>query len=155
MKNGVVFLIVFVTAIVGYILYFVIGISSTFPPIKEYKFDVSKVDFEQKLINRINDSQGWYFEESDSIKGINSEDCYWASLFFKRNEQHLEYIIKYCGDSHALKNSERCLSLYVIGALDYANKSGGYKLKDKDVENLIEHLDRALLYELVPSCRLH
>ena len=38
------------------------------------------------------------------------------------------------------------------GAFDYNKKSGGYKLSDKDVERLLEILDRTILNELAPAC---
>jgi len=151
MKMIWVIVVVFLIVVVGYILYLGIGMSSTYPAIKEYSFGVNKVSFEQKLSDRINSSNGWSLEKKDSIKG-EDEVCYWASLFYKGNGQDLVYEIKYCLDIKALSGDNACVRLEIVGAFDYNKKSGGYKLSDKDVDKLLEILDRTILKELAPSC---
>jgi len=151
MKMIKVIVIVFLVVFIGYVSYLVIGMSSTYPAIKEYSLGVNKVSFEQKLSDRINSSNGWSLEKKDSIKG-EDEVCYWASLFYKGNGQDLVYEIKYCLDIKALSGDNACVRLEIVGAFDYNKKSGGYKLSDKDVDKLLEILDRTILKELASSC---
>ncbi|MBT1696855.1 hypothetical protein KK083_08230 [Fulvivirgaceae bacterium PWU4] len=138
--------------VVGYMLYFVIGISSTFPSIKEYHFATSQASFEEKLTARINASNGWSLENTDTVKGEKGDACYWASLTYQENGQHLKYDIKYCADGDDSNNDKKCFLLYIVGAFDYVNKSGGYKSSDKDVSELLQVLDRALLTDFAPDC---
>lgn len=141
----------YILYLVGYILYFVIGMSSTFPAIREYHFATSNVSFEDKLTARVNASNGWSLEKTDTIKG-EGEVCYWASLTYQENGQQLKYDIKYCVGGDNSNNNGQCLLLSVVGAFDYVNKSGGYKSSDKDVSELLQVLDRALLTDFAPDC---
>ena len=143
--------VVFLIVVIGYILYLGIGMSSTYPAIKEYSFGVNKVSFEQKLSDRINSSNGWSFQKEDSIQW-EDETCYWARLFYKANGQDLLYTIKYCFDSKTLTGSGECARIEVVNVIDYIKKRDAHELPDKDVEKLLEILDRTILNELVPAC---
>jgi hypothetical protein len=134
-----------------YLLILFIGMSSTFSSIKEYKLATSKINFEEKLAERINAARGWSFEKTDSVKGEKGQVCYWGSLSYNGDGQQLKYDVKYCSDSDSLNADEKCLRLYVVGAFDYVNKSGGYKSSDEDVEELMKILDRTL-GGLAPDC---
>lgn len=138
--------------VLGYMLYFVVGMSSTFPSIKEYHFAASKTSFEEKLTARINASNGWSLENTDTVKGEKGDTCYWASLTYLGNGQQLKYDIQYCVDGDNSNNDEKCLLLYVVGVFDYVKKSGGYKSSDKGVGELLQTLDRALLTDFAPDC---
>lgn len=152
MKLSHLLVIALVIAIVAYMLYFVVGMSSTFPSLREYHFGASKISFEKKLAAKVSASYGWSLENTDTVSGEKGESCYWASLTYQKNGQHLKYDIKYCVDEDSSNNDGKCLSLYVVGAFDYVEKSGGYKSSDKDVGGLLQTLDRALLTELAPVC---
>lgn len=129
---------------VGYLLWFAIGMSSTYPSVKKYSFEANKTSFEKQLANKIDTSEGWALERRDSIKG-EDEACYGASLFYTGNGQEFEYDIKYCFDNPL--NGPRA-RLEVVGAFDHVMKSGGYKLVDRDVEKLMKILDSAIINEL-------
>lgn len=151
MKMIKVIVIAFLIILIGYMLYLVVEMSSTYPGIKKYSFGVNKISLEQKLSDRINSSNGWSLEKKDSITGEN-EVCYWTSLLYEENGRKFEYDIKYCLDLKTSNEDNVCVRLEVVGAFDYINKSGGYKLSDKDVEKLVQILDRAILSELAPAC---
>jgi hypothetical protein len=144
------FLIAFLITIFGYILYLAIGMSSTYPAIKKYKFEISKDSLIKRLDDRINKNLGWSLEKRDSIMGREDEDCFWASLSYQDNEQDIEYRIKFCRPTF-INEGDKCLELYVVGAYDYTNKTGGYK-PTEEVEKLIQFLDSALLNELAKDC---
>lgn len=144
--------IAFLIVSIIYVLYLVIGMSSTYPPIKKYEFGVSQVDFNQKLIDRIRNSEGWSFEQRDSLKEKEGEACYSTSLVYQRNEQHIEYILKYCfGDKRSIGNDE-CTKVAIVSIIDYKKQSNSRKLPAQDVEKLVQILDHALLDRLAPSC---
>jgi hypothetical protein len=144
MKVGSLILIVSAIVIVGYMFYLFIGMSSTYPSIREYDLAISKIDFENKIAERVKTDQGWSFEKTDSVEDDKDETCYWASLSYLEDGRQLMYDIKYCVRSRSLDEEEKCLELYVVGAFDYAKKSGGYKSSDEDVEELMKILDRAI-----------
>lgn len=151
MKMIWIVVVVFLILIVGYILYLGIGMSYTYPSIKEYSFGVNKVSFEEKLANRVSSSNGWSLKKKDSIKG-EDEICYWASLFYKADGQDLVYEIKYCFDSKASTGDSECARIGVIDVIDFNKKSNSRDLPDKDVEKLLEILERTILNELAPAC---
>jgi len=142
--------IVIVGSLVYSLLLFV-GMSSTFSPIKEYHLATTMIEFEQMFVERINTPLDWSFEKTDSVRGEKGEVCYWASLFYNENEQQIKYEVKYCIYPDRSNNNEKCLTLYLVGAFNYLNKSGGYRLSDKDVDQLVKILDRKL-GELSTSC---
>ena len=154
MKMIWVIVIAFLIVIVGYILYLGIAMSSTYPAIKKYSFNVNKISFEEKLAVRIESSNGWSFQRNDSIKW-EDETCYWASLFYKADRQDLVYEIKYCFDSKALTENSECARAELVSIIDYVKKSDSHKLSDKDVEKLLQILDRTILNELAPACSNH
>lgn len=65
-----------VIAIIGYTLYFVIGLSSTFPSLGAYHFAASEISFEKKLAARINASNGWSLENTDTVREEKGDACY-------------------------------------------------------------------------------
>jgi hypothetical protein len=134
----------FLVLFAAYILYVVIGMSSTFPSIKKYSFNLTKDSFERKLIQRADSLNGWSLAKEDSIKG-DEEIWYWASLNYEGNDQQAEYTVKYC-------EKAGCVKLEIVGAFDRVNKSGGYKSSDDDVQKLLEILDRVILNDLAPFC---
>ena len=151
MKIGRIIVVVFLIVFIGYVLYLGIGMSYTYPSIKEYYYDVNKVSFEEKLAVRIDSANGWSLQRKDSIKGKDGVS-YWTSLFYEANGQDLEYTIKYCLDLKTSSGSGTCVRLEIVGAFDYANKTGGYKLSDSDAEKLLYELEHTILNELAPAC---
>lgn len=151
MRVGRFIIIIFGIVIVGYMFYLFVGMSSTYPPLKNYNFHVSKQAFDQKLADRILSSPGWSFERRDSIKTKESKDCFWVSLSYKQNDQYLEYIVKYCISSNDLKDDDKCLNLYVVSLVDYV-KQKSYKTSSKDVDKLMQLLEGILLNGLAPHC---
>jgi hypothetical protein len=143
--------IVFGVIIIGYMFYLFVGMSSTYPPLKDYRFKVSKEVFAQKLARRILNSHGWTLERRDSVKIKAREDCFWISLSYKRNQEHLEYSLKYCIDNHDLIEDDGCLTLYVVSIVDYVKQRSYYR-SGEEVEHVLQILDRTVLDGLVPAC---
>lgn len=148
MRGRKLFTIVLSIAILGYVIYLLVlfvGISSSFPSIKEYNLAASEIKFEEKLAERINATPGWSFEKTDSVNGQNGEVCDWASISYIGGGQQLWFEVKYCTNSDSLNPRKECMRLYLIGAFDYVNGTGGYKLSDKGVEELVKILDDTLV----------
>lgn len=143
-------LIALLVIFLGYLLYLGVGMSSTYPAIKEYSFRIKETYFIEKITDRVNSIKGWSMKKTDSVRG-KYETCYWSSLLCEENGQKLEYDIKHCLGAES-NEDDSCVELEVIGAFDHNNKSGGYRLSDKDVKELLNILDRAILSELAPAC---
>ncbi|MGC3946382.1 MAG: hypothetical protein QM762_17990 [Chryseolinea sp.] len=148
MKMIKVFAIVFLCVVVGYMVYLAVGMSSTYPALKEYSFGVSKEEFEEKLLNKVNSLEPWSFKRKGNRKD-SEEDCYWSTLFYKANGQDVVYQIKYCF-SHDVPNEGSCLKLELVRAFDYNRKTE--KATDEEVERLVRMLDDVILKNLAPSC---
>lgn len=151
MKTGIVFLIAFFIVCAGYMLFLVIGMSSTYPSIRKYSFNVNKGYFEQLLVDRILSSPGWSLEKRDSVKWEN-ETCYGTSLTYETNGHNLEYLVRYCFDSDKLVESVQCMRMEVVMVVDYIRRSSSHELSDKDVDKLLEVLEGAILNKLAPPC---
>lgn len=151
MRKGKWIILSLVVLALAYIFYLIVGMSSTYPPIREYEFEVSKEIFYKQLTSRINNSAGWSYQQRDSLKGINDQDCYWISVSYKTNDNNLLYTLKYCSNLKDKKDSGQCLEFYVVSVIDYT-KGKDYKTLDDEVGNLLQILDRTVLDGLVPAC---
>ena len=55
-------------------------------------------------------------------------------------------------DTKTLTGSGECARIEVVNVIDYIKKRDAHELPDKDVEKLLEILDRTILNELAPAC---
>ena len=137
---GILFSIIFF-----YLAYPILNISSTFEPLQEYTYPISKLNFEKSLRTlRLSDSRIKYqITDSTGFKGDGYK--YYITLLFKKsNIQNYEYNFN-CEEQTVLWRNSNTLKLNLVGAFDKLKNTGGYKKSDKDVPKLIDIFETDIL----------
>jgi hypothetical protein len=137
---GILFSIIFF-----YLAYPILNISSTFEPLKEYTYPISKLNLEKSLRTlRLSDSRITY--QITDITGFKEDGYkYYITLLFKKSSiQNCEYNLNYEEQTVLWKNSNK-LKLNLVGAFDKSKNTGGYQKSDKDVPKLIEIFETEIL----------
>jgi len=147
-KNIFVFVIII---FLGWAFYFASMMSYTYPPLKEYSFQMNKTSFERTLINRI-DSVGWSIEKTDTTGG-NEKRCYWALINYLIEDINIEYDIEYCFNYKDVNKVNNCIEFNIVGAFNFIEKTGGYKASDPGVKELLEYFENNILNGLAPDCK--
>ncbi|MCD0465786.1 hypothetical protein [Flavobacterium sp. ENC] len=121
-----------------YFFYAILQISSTFEPLEEYSYSVSKLNLEKSLRNlRLSDSRIVY-QITDTTGSKEDGYKYYVTLLFKKSSiQNYEYNLNYEEQTVFWKNSNT-LKLNLVGAFDKSKNTGGYQKSDEDVPKLIE-----------------
>ncbi|MEP6929633.1 MAG: hypothetical protein ABI850_06460 [Flavobacterium sp.] len=140
---GILFLIIFF-----YFFYAILQISSTFEPLEEYNYSISKLNLEKSLRTlRLSDSRIEY-QVTDTTGSKKDGYKYYVTLLFKKSSiQNYEYNLNYEEQTFFWKNSNT-LKLNLIGAFDKSKNTGGYQKNDKDVPKLIEIFETDILSKI-------
>jgi hypothetical protein len=144
MKYLKIFLI-FIGIIFFYLAYPILNISSTFEPLQEYNYPISKLNLEKSLYNlRLSDSRITYqITDTTGTKG-DGYNYYITLLFKKSNIQNYEYHFNY-EEQIGLWNNSNTLKLSLVGAFDKSKNTGGYQKSDKDVSKIIKIFEIEIL----------
>jgi hypothetical protein len=131
--------------IIFYLGYPILQISSTFKPLQEYNYPISKLNLEKSLLNlRLSDSRITY-QITDTTGSKEDGYKYYITLLFKKSSaQNYEYNLNYEQQTILWKNSNT-LKLNLVGAFDKSKNTGGFKKNDKDVPKLIEIFETDIL----------
>ncbi|MEO6177335.1 MAG: hypothetical protein ABIP27_19425 [Flavobacterium circumlabens] len=120
------------------LFYPILQISSTFEPLQEYNYSISKLNLEKSLRSlRLSDSRIEYQITDTTGSKENGYKYYVTLLFKKSNIQNYEYNLNYEEQTGLWKNSNT-LKLNLVGAFDKSKNTGGYQKNDEDVLKLIE-----------------
>jgi hypothetical protein len=141
LKNTILLLLIVV--LTGFVLIMMIRISDTYPPIKEYKFNVGRELLERELVKKVNSIGGWSFERKDSVKG-KDETCFWGAITY---QNELEYTVKYC-----FKPDKECMAVGIVLVTDYSRQKNFYKITDDGVAEMIKKIERSIFEDLISEC---
>ena len=144
MKIGKIITLLVVVSVLGYLIFLAVGMSSTVPPLKKYTFKFSAEDFEYRLKEAFRYTEGWKIAKTDRVRASKDHICYWASVAHRDTTDQISYLIKYCSQAQPVKSNQYNLELFIVGAFDETNRTGGYKNSDKDVSRLIQYFDERL-----------
>ncbi|MRX41555.1 hypothetical protein GJU43_19910 [Flavobacterium sp. LC2016-23] len=127
------------------LFYSILQISSTFEPLEEYNYSVSKLNLEKSLRTlRLSDSRIVY-QITDTTGSKEYGYKYYVTLLFKKSSiQNFEYNLNYEEQTVFWKNSNT-LKLNLVGAFDKSKNTGGYQKSDEDVPKLIEIFETDIL----------
>jgi hypothetical protein len=137
---GIIFSIIFF-----YLAYPILNISSTFEPLQEYNYPISKLNLEKSLYNlRLSDSRITY-KITDTTGSKGNGYKYYITLLFKKSKiQNYEYNFNY-EEQIGLWNNSNTLKLSLVGAFDKSKNTGGYQKSDKDVSKIIKIFEIEIL----------
>ncbi|MFM2369078.1 MAG: hypothetical protein RL619_1378 [Bacteroidota bacterium] len=125
--------------------YPILNISSTFEPLQEYNYPISKLNLEKSLYNlRLSDSRITY-KITDTTGSKGNGYKYYITLLFKKSKiQNYEYNFNY-EEQIGLWNNSNTLKLSLVGAFDKSKNTGGYQKSDKDVSKIIKIFEIEIL----------
>lgn len=128
--------------VIGMFIYFTSGVSSLYPPIKEYEYSGNM----NQLISGIQDftsrNSNIIFTITDTVGSSDYKYGLYFEIRIKDNNRNISYELKY-------ENNNRKLSkIKLIGAHDETNKRGGYKINEPEVKALLNYFDSKFLTKL-------
>jgi hypothetical protein len=131
-----------------YLIYPILQISSTFAPLREYNYPISKLDLEKSLYKlSLSDSRITY-KITDSTSTNQIRYKYYVTLFLKKSSsQNYEYNLNY-EEQIALNKNFKKVNINLVGAFDKSKNTGGYKEEDKEVLNLINVFETDILSKI-------
>ncbi len=131
---------------IGVCTYFVVGISSVYPPIKSYEYPKSIHQLENSMTALAAANKNISFKNT-AITGTEARGYhYYFTVELKNAANDLEYKIVYDKANNWIKTNTTEIKL--VGAFDKINKTGGYKYKDKGVKELATLFEKDFLYRL-------
>jgi len=130
-KISIVILIVF-----GGLLYFATQISATYPPIKEYEFEIPVSDLRIAIKEALKERDKFEYEFTDTVGNKENGYAYYISLRIKGLKMDNYYTIKYEEDEKGFWNKTIISKIKLISAFDKIHNTGGCKSEDTDVAKM-------------------
>ena len=143
-KYIIILICVIILAVFGGWLYLVSMFSSVYPPIKEYKFQVSSSNLRSTMINVLDNPEKYDYNITDTVGNVSKGYSYYINLKIKGHDMDERFTFKF----YSKKSRPDISKIDLIGAFDNINKTGGYKLKDQDVKKLVEVFEREFIDKL-------
>jgi hypothetical protein len=136
---------ILLSVIFSYLAYPILQISSTFEPLEEYEYPISKLNLEESLRNLGLSDSGITYQITNTTGSKGNGYKYYITLLFKKsNIQNYEFSLNYEQQTVLWKNSN-ILKLNLVGVFDKSKNTGGYQKSDKDVPKLIDIFETDIL----------
>jgi hypothetical protein len=129
------------TGIIGAWVYFVSGISATYPPIREYDYPKSFSRFKKSMDQLVLTDK----KLSYKITAANGSNHY-LTLKLTTDSNDFEYNIVYRKTDYWIKKDITEIGL--VGAFDKNKIIGGYHYKDRGVKRLVEVFEKEFIDRL-------
>jgi hypothetical protein len=142
MKKGVMAIVICGIALaIGGFVYFVSGVSSTFPPIKQYEFNGNVKQLITGIKSFVSRNSSMKFYLTDTTGNENNGYAYYATL---RINDSLEYNLKFEDqDDNILK-----IDVALIFAYNNINNKGGYSDKAQGIGSIINNFNNCFIKPL-------
>jgi hypothetical protein len=124
--------------VVGIFIYFVSGISSVYPAIKQYEFNGDMKQFENKLDMLTSQNKKVSFSITDTTGNKDNGYAYYYMLNFDNNEYDLK-----CEEKE-FPNSIKA-EISIVGAHNFNKRLGGYRIGDDGVKDLVNVFDEEII----------
>jgi hypothetical protein len=134
----------------GTCIYFVAGVSSTFPPIKQYKYSRSFKQLKQDLDNLVSVNKNMLYKITDTTGDEKTGHDYYLEVKLINNTDTILYQIAYQTTDYTFKKN--IIEIGVIGAFDMVHDKGGYGYADGNgVKELLLKFEKEVLTPLYKS----
>jgi hypothetical protein len=124
--------------VAGIFIYFVSGISSVYPAIKQYEFNGGIRQFNNKLVLFTSQNKKVSFSIDDTTGNKNSSYAYYYSVNFDKNEYDLR-----CEEKDFPNSIKTEIS--IVGAHNFRRRMGGYRIDHDGVKNLVDVFDEEII----------
>ena len=148
-KAVVIFIGICVVSIIGTCIYFVAGVSATFPPIKRYPYPGSFTELKSKLASlcMINHNISYVVTDTTGGPTYHTTYAYYITVYDKGPKATYEYAIKYSLTDYHFSDNKTIVSL--IMAYDTVNNVGGYGITAVGIKPIIENFDKNIMAHLI------
>lgn len=123
-------------------IYFVAGISDTFPPIRVYNCSGTVTEFEAGIDKISKNEKGITYKITDTVGSKDVGFATHMTLVITSVKRSIEYDIKY-------ENNYNQIKLALIMANDRASKLGGYGIKADGMYELLSVFEKRIIEGLI------
>jgi hypothetical protein len=135
------FWILFFICLFGGCLYFVGGVSATFPPIRTYNYQGSPAQLVAGIKNLSHSDTGVSYEITSTVGSADIGLATYMTVMFKTTKRNIEYELKYeSEDSHT--------KIGLIKAYDQEHNIGGYGIKATGMNEILKVFEKDFLEKL-------
>jgi hypothetical protein len=131
---------------IGYFVYFVSGVSSTYPPIRKYEYRGSFNQLITGIRNYTLTNADVKFKIADTVGNKDNGYAIYLNIETKTNQDSIEYDLR-CEEYNSKGNP----NLTIISLVEVCNKTqnmGGYSTKAKGVDGLVNEFELNILKSL-------
>jgi hypothetical protein len=144
-KAVIIFIGVCLAGIMGTCIYFVAGVSATFPPIKTYDYPGRITELKSKLdsLCAVNHNISYVFTDTTGGPKYRNTYAYYITVYDREPKATFEYAIKYSSTDYHFSDNKTTLSL--IMAYDTIRHVGGYGIDAVGIKPLIINFDKNIM----------
>ncbi len=135
-------------AVIGTCVYFVAGVSATYPPIRTYDYSGTIDNLKSDLEHLCHDNQNITFVVTDVTGGpeYGTTYAYYMTIKLKTTSTILEFSIVYDFTNYWFKKDKSQVAL--IMAYDTAHNLGGYSLKANGIKPFVQVFEHDVMAKL-------
>ncbi len=127
------------------VIYFGVGISSVYTPLKKYEYYGSIKQLMQKIDLYISNNHEVSIKPGDTVGNNSNGYAYYYTIQMNVEKNNIEYDVRFENKTSSDFNNTQ---ISLIGAHDYGNKIGGYRINDNGVKNLVYTFDNNFISRL-------
>ncbi|MFD0750692.1 hypothetical protein ACFQZS_11095 [Mucilaginibacter calamicampi] len=131
---------------IGTCVYFVAGVSSTFPPIKTYDYKRNIDEFKSDMNKLAVSNKNILYRITDITGDSNTGYKYYFDIFIKEPKRNLQYHAFYDKTDYWFKDNKTEIGL--VFAYDQTHSVGGYGVNATGIANLIKVFEKEIIYKL-------
>ena len=137
-KTVIIVFLLAVLIVIGFFIYFVAGVSSTYPPIKKYEYAGTINQLTTNIRNYASVNSDVSFKITDKVGSPQNGYATYGTIKTKGHGSDIEYSIK-CEESNSGNLIKTTISL--VEAYDITRNVGGYSKEAKGIEPLVNNFD--------------
>lgn len=126
----------FVVILLVWAIYFATQLSATHDSLKSYEFSMTREELEERLFQTIKSNPNMTLNLRDSTGTVKESLHYYADISVEGKREEYQFSISYYNKDGLWDDTTKS-EVSLIGAFDKANRTGGYKIENTDVEKLI------------------
>jgi hypothetical protein len=138
---------VFVAGVTVWVVYFTSHVSAVISPIKEYKVAAPGKDKPEQVVLDVIKADSCLSYKVTSITDKKDDRKYFMDITLKYNSEN--YLYHVCVETtKAFLGSSKHTNLYITGAFNPVEETGGYKIEDNGVQDLVRQFEKAVVNKL-------
>lgn len=150
LKKTFVFIsLVLTIAIIWVFVYFVAGVSSTYPPIEEYEYSSNVDQIAMAIKNYAANNPNVSFKITDTVGNRKDNYAIYMTIVVKIQKDSIIYSLK-CEDDNFNKTN-----IKLVQAYNQTQNIGGYNRDAQGIKLLTEYFDHIFLIELQKQENIH